>query len=231
MSFFNNHLIGDGKIASDYLLFFNPAIAVYDGANKTTGMNLGSGYVAGQSTASKRPVYNATGWDGKPCITFDGLTQSLVVPFTLALSEFTVKIVARTSKNTGLQTLMEKTLSFGFRYTTNYTTHIGNASNPWNNVASNIGGLVIGTKYLSSTRYRSGELRTSHNQDIAPAKTTITGAVDASIASLSFGGGGSGSTNYFAGDVAAIYFWPRFLEDTESLETNYALRAQYGITF
>lgn len=55
------------------------------------------GYVAAQATPGKQPAYTPTGWDGKPCLTFDGSDDILVCTASALVAPF-----AGTDSNTVL---------------------------------------------------------------------------------------------------------------------------------
>lgn len=226
-----------------------PAAATYDGSNRVELLKNFSATAnadAAQALNTLKPVYEATGLNGKPCIKADGIDDYMDIavgfaPLTKNISGFTMIRVGQWVATAGtpiLSFISGGTLSTSFRISERVVTGPllalstrpidgSSAENP--SMGAPATTPVVATRdndFLGAKAVRgwdNGVLRTTTGTSaIGPTSNT-----DSLLARLFASGTPSAYANHRLG---AFFFWPRILTDEERQAVELRLGALWNLS-
>jgi len=203
----------------------------------------GNGFHATQSTGSLQPLYQATGFNGRPCVAFNAsATQKLVSSSTIANyfntpttnPQFTIVAAwyQPTKSNGGALAFGSDSQSAGRVFFNNFFA--GGATGYFDTVNASGGRMSMTltesnyTSPLIFTAYRNGAtMAVRRNGTVDATKTTASGNYATTTAKLSLGGAdGSGGASYLA--EALVY--AAGLSSTDLASAEKYLGAKWGVT-
>jgi hypothetical protein len=202
-----------------------------------------NGIIAAQAATSARPTYTQVGANGRPGITFDGLTQHLLASNVFRNDPYgTLVVVAKTDALLGsaqtivafVDTATSATYYIYFGLTS--TTGTPTITQKNNDTAEGpTGGLTVGTSSVRILSFRSdGALGAIRMDGISQALSgsysgdwlAETAGIDAIALGLL-----KTLTNYnpFDGTIYEILYFPRPLSDVQLRKVERQLGAKYGV--
>ena len=234
-------LRGASATSLTYALLFDARnLALSNGASVATWADTsGNGRDATQGTGASQPVYNSTGINGLPSVTFDGtkfLATTAVSPATLSASGlWTVFIVAKPTTTPGTYSMLDQDTGGTVR---NFQNRVNAAVPQFECIAFNstpsaftdiqAGGGGTAAHVYSAVRDTTTVQTWVDGTSGGATATTGSAQTTATTAAVILGASGTGSTQRYTGELGYLALVQGAVSSSQRAATEAALKAIWG---
>lgn len=227
----------DPNLISNLVLWLDAGVGVSSDENGVSAWDdqSGSGNNAAKVTSIDQPVFNGTGINGNPSLTFNGATSRLDAANSASLnftSSFTVYVVNKVTSLGTFRTMFAKDVNV-FRFL--YEATSGKAFSIINNNQKlSTNGTTVNTDQIMEMHYQV----TSGGTINFTANGASLGGATSSIITIARGTGpfiigqfGTPSSQVFAGEIGQILIYDKLLSTAERNIVGNYLADRYGLTW